>query len=124
MQLQSLPRSHPQRGVTHFIAKLKFGQQLRATEFASRDFCPDHHRVGLAPAFLAGRLPLGAIVLLVAAMMFDELDTAFAEKGVLIDGGYGKLKGKAFRLSNMGDETAETMTDLFTKLDASMEELS
>jgi aspartate aminotransferase-like enzyme len=53
-----------------------------------------------------------------------KLQSATKEKGVLIDGGYGKLKGKAFRLSNMGDETAETMTDLFTKLDASMEELS
>ena len=53
-----------------------------------------------------------------------KLQSAMKEKGVLIDGGYGKLKGKAFRLSNMGDETAEAMTDLFTKLDASMEELS
>jgi aspartate aminotransferase-like enzyme len=53
-----------------------------------------------------------------------KLQSAMKEKGVLIDGGYGKLEGKAFRLSNMGDETAETMTDLFTKLDASMEELS
>jgi aspartate aminotransferase-like enzyme len=46
------------------------------------------------------------------------------EKGILIDGGYGKLKGKAFRLSNMGDETEETMGDLFNKLDISMEELN
>ena len=44
-------------------------------------------------------------------------------KGILIDGGYGKLKGKAFRLSNMGDETEESMNDLFNKLDVSMEEL-
>ena len=44
-------------------------------------------------------------------------------KGILIDGGYGKLKGKAFRLSNMGDETEETMGDLFSKLDTSMREL-
>ena len=28
---------------------------------------------------------------------------------VVIDGGYGKLKGKTFRLSNMGDETEETV---------------
>jgi len=46
------------------------------------------------------------------------------EKGILIDGGYGKLKGKAFRLSNMGDETEETMGDLFAKLDTSMEALA
>jgi hypothetical protein len=27
----------------------------------------------------------------------------------VIDGGYGKLKGKTFRISNMGDETDETI---------------
>ena len=37
--------------------------------------------------------------------------------GFLIDGGYGKLKGKTFRLSNMGDETKETMTELLAALD-------
>jgi aspartate aminotransferase-like enzyme len=52
-----------------------------------------------------------------------KLQGLMKEKGILIDGGYGKLKGKAFRLSNMGDETEETMGDLFAKLDASMEAL-
>ena len=49
-----------------------------------------------------------------------KLQGMMKEKGILIDGGYGKLKGKAFRLSNMGDETEETMGDLFAKLDTSM----
>jgi aspartate aminotransferase-like enzyme len=40
------------------------------------------------------------------------------EKGFIIDGGYGKLKGKTFRLSNMGDETPATMRELLTALDA------
>ena len=53
-----------------------------------------------------------------------KLQGLMKEKGILIDGGYGKLKGKAFRLSNMGDETEETMGDLFAKLDASMEEMA
>jgi len=35
----------------------------------------------------------------------------------VIDGGYGKLKGKTFRISNMGDETEETITDLLGWLD-------
>ena len=52
-----------------------------------------------------------------------KLQGLMKEKGILIDGGYGKLKGKAFRLSNMGDETEDTMSDLFAKLDASMKEL-
>ena len=53
-----------------------------------------------------------------------KLQNIMKEKDVLIDGGYGKLKGLAFRLSNMGDETEETMGDLISKLDDSMEELS
>ena len=52
-----------------------------------------------------------------------KLQSAMKEKGILIDGGYGNLKGKAFRLSNMGDETVETMEELFLKLDETMEEM-
>jgi aspartate aminotransferase-like enzyme len=37
--------------------------------------------------------------------------------GLIIDGGYGKLKGKTFRLSNMGDETRETIAELLAALD-------
>ena len=36
---------------------------------------------------------------------------------LVIDGGYGKLKGKTFRLSNMGDETEETVSYLLACLD-------
>lgn len=39
------------------------------------------------------------------------------ERGFIIDGGYGKLKGKTFRLSNMGDETPATMRELLSALD-------
>ncbi len=35
----------------------------------------------------------------------------------VIDGGYGKLKGKTFRISNMGDETEETITQLLSWID-------
>ena len=45
------------------------------------------------------------------------------EKGILIDGGYGKVKGKTFRLSNMGDETEETMGELYAALDWAIEQL-
>ena len=34
-----------------------------------------------------------------------------------IDGGYGKLKGKTFRISNMGDETDASMRELLAALD-------
>lgn len=36
---------------------------------------------------------------------------------LVIDGGYGKIKGKTFRLSNMGDETEETISHLLSCLD-------
>lgn len=44
-------------------------------------------------------------------------------EGFMIDGGYGKLKGKAFRLSNMGDETEETMQQLYEALDRCLAKL-
>jgi aspartate aminotransferase-like enzyme len=36
---------------------------------------------------------------------------------LIIDPGYGKLKGQTFRLSNMGDETEETVSHLLARLD-------
>src|ERR1700730_3707227 len=35
---------------------------------------------------------------------------------LVIDPGYGKIQGKTFRLSNMGDETEETVSHLLAKL--------
>jgi aspartate aminotransferase-like enzyme len=39
----------------------------------------------------------------------------------IIDGGYGKIKGETFRISNMGDETEETISQLLTWLDDTAE---
>jgi aspartate aminotransferase-like enzyme len=36
---------------------------------------------------------------------------------LVIDGGYGKIKGETFRLSNMGDETEKTVAHLLACLD-------
>lgn len=41
---------------------------------------------------------------------------------LVIDGGYGKLKGKTFRISNMGDETDETIAVLIAALDSALAE--
>lgn len=49
--------------------------------------------------------------------------TLKSKHGLVIDGGYGKLKGKTFRISNMGDETDETIGALIKALDASLAEL-
>lgn len=40
------------------------------------------------------------------------------EHGFQIDGGYGKIKGQTFRISNMGDETVETMKPLLEAMSA------
>jgi aspartate aminotransferase-like enzyme len=46
-----------------------------------------------------------------------------SKHSLVIDGGYGKLKGATFRISNMGDETDETIATLLKALDASLTEL-
>ena len=45
------------------------------------------------------------------------------DQGVLIDGGYGKIKGTTFRISNMGDETPASMNQLYAALDSAMAKL-
>jgi aspartate aminotransferase-like enzyme len=49
-----------------------------------------------------------------------RLQKLVKEQGILIDGGYGKIKGTTFRLSNMGDETEATMQRLYDALDKAM----
>ncbi len=41
-----------------------------------------------------------------------------------MDQGYGKLKGKAFRISNMGDETEATIVEYLNRLDEAIEATS
>jgi len=52
-----------------------------------------------------------------------KLQKLVKDQGFLIDGGYGKIKGTTFRLSNMGDETEATMQQLYTALDNAMKQL-
>jgi len=52
-----------------------------------------------------------------------KLQKLVKDQGFLIDGGYGKIKGKTFRLSNMGDETEATMNQLYAALDQAMGQL-
>ena len=52
-----------------------------------------------------------------------KLQKFVKDQGFLIDGGYGKIKGTTFRISNMGDETEATMNPLFAALDAGMKQL-
>jgi aspartate aminotransferase-like enzyme len=51
-----------------------------------------------------------------------KLQKAVKDQGFLIDGGYGKIKGTTFRISNMGDETEATMGQLYAALDLGMKQ--
>jgi aspartate aminotransferase-like enzyme len=51
-----------------------------------------------------------------------KLQKLVKDQGFLIDGGYGKIKGTTFRISNMGDETEVTMNQLFAALDAALKQ--
>ena len=51
---------------------------------------------------------------------FDQagfIKTLKAKHGFVINGGYGKIKGLSFRISNMGNETAATMQELIDAMD-------
>jgi aspartate aminotransferase-like enzyme len=52
-----------------------------------------------------------------------KLQKLVKERGFLIDGGYGKIKGTTFRISNMGDETEASMKPLIAALDEAMKQL-
>ena len=43
-----------------------------------------------------------------------------SEHALVIDGGYGKLKGKTFRISNMGDETDESIASMLNSVVTAM----
>jgi aspartate aminotransferase-like enzyme len=45
-----------------------------------------------------------------------------AKHQLVIDGGYGKLKGQTFRISNMGDETDASIAGLIKALDSALAE--
>ena len=53
-----------------------------------------------------------------------RLQQAVKAQGILIDGGYGKIKGQTFRLSNMGDETEASMQRLYDALDKAMKQIT
>jgi aspartate aminotransferase-like enzyme len=52
-----------------------------------------------------------------------KLQKLVKDQGFLIDGGYGKIKGTTFRISNMGDETEATMNQLYAAMDKAMAQL-
>lgn len=57
------------------------------------------------------------------AVEVAKLQKLVKDQGFLIDGGYGKIKGTTFRVSNMGDETESTMNALFEAMDRGMKQM-
>src|SRR5437667_6947279 len=53
----------------------------------------------------------------------SKLQKLVKDDGFLIDGGYGKIKGTTFRVSNMGDETQTSMKQLLAVMDKAMKQL-
>jgi aspartate aminotransferase-like enzyme len=56
------------------------------------------------------------------AVDVPKLQKLVKDQGFLIDGGYGKIKGTTFRISNMGDETEASMNQLIAALDKAMKQ--
>jgi aspartate aminotransferase-like enzyme len=52
-----------------------------------------------------------------------KLQKLVKDQGFLIDGGYGKIKGTTFRISNMGDETEASMNQLIAALDKAINQV-
>jgi len=52
-----------------------------------------------------------------------KLQKLVKDQGFLIDGGYGKIKGTTFRISNMGDETEASMNQLIAALDKAINQM-
>ena len=52
-----------------------------------------------------------------------KLQKLVKDRGFLIDGGYGKIKGTTFRVSNMGDETEASMTPLLAAMDEAIKQI-
>src|SRR6266513_974488 len=57
------------------------------------------------------------------AVDIAKLQKLVKDQGFLIDGGYGKIKGTTFRISNMGDESEATMNQLYAALDSAMKQV-
>jgi len=58
---------------------------------------------------------------------FDQstfIKTLQSKHGFAINGGYGKIKGLTFRISNMGNETQETMQELIDAMDDTLSSMA
>lgn len=76
----------------------------------------------LFPAEAYGSLALNCFANTLNVDLAALNKTLKSKHKLVIDGGYGKLKGKTFRISNMGDETDATIAELLKALDSALAE--
>ncbi len=79
VELEPLAGGNAQSGVSDLVAKVEFSEQLGAVEFAAGNGRADHEAEGLA-----FDLAVVAVVLLVGAVVFEQLHARFAEEGVVV----------------------------------------
>ena len=72
----------------------------------------------LAPP--GGRSPTVTCIMLPDGRTGPELTAAMLDRGFTIGGGYGKLKGRAFRIGHMGDHTLEQLESLLGHLEEAL----
>ena len=89
VQLQALPRGDAQRGVADLVAQIELGQQLVAGQLAAGNLGADHEAVDFVAActaaFGAAAGAGVAIVLLIGAVMLQQLGAVLAEMVVAVD---------------------------------------
>src|SRR5690606_14977042 len=84
VKLQSLARGDAERAIADFVAQVEFSEQLLAGQLAAGDGGADHEHVGLAVS-----AAVVSIVLLVGAVVLEELNAALAEEVVAVDKLFG-----------------------------------
>jgi predicted phosphoserine aminotransferase len=52
---------------------------------------------------------------------FNPAIARLADEGLVVSGGYGKLKGETFRIGHMGEHTMEDLEQLLERFDAALE---
>ncbi len=102
VQLQPLPRGDPQRSVAVVLAQIQLGEELVGGHFSAGDAGADHEHVRLALAGSVGVLVLAMVlvVLLIGAVVLEQLGVVFDEVvGVfpqLLGDGAAKLAAPLF----------------------------
>ena len=94
MVLNALSGCQPHGAVGQFVSQIDLGQHLGCGELAARNARP-HHKRDLAGALgPLLRLALLAVILLVGAMILEQLNTSLAEAGGAVDEFLGNVAGE------------------------------